>query len=68
MADLSSSAALEQLTQDFYPVLPVVMYGRPARLGTEAPSETCVWYGWRDLRALMYRATSQPISSIIVLF
>ena len=51
MADLSSSDALEQLAKDFYPVLPVVMYGRPAKLGTEAPSETCVWYGWRDLRA-----------------
>ena len=51
LADISGSDALEQLARDFYPVLPVVMYGRSAKLGKEVGSETCVWYGWRDLRA-----------------
>ena len=51
MADLKGSDSFSHLAEMFSPVLPVVMYGRTAQLGTQVKKEETVWYGWRDLRA-----------------
>ena len=54
LADISGSDNFKHLCEIFSPVMPVVMYGRTAKLGTTVKKEETVWYGWRDLRACMY--------------
>ena len=54
MASMSGSDNFREIREMFYPVLPVVCYGRTAKLGTTVKKEEAVWYGWRDLRACMY--------------
>ena len=54
LADMSGSDCFQHLCEIFSPVLPMVLYGRTAKLGTPIKKEEAVWYGWRDLRACMY--------------
>ena len=46
LADISGSDNFKHLCEIFSPMIPVVMYGRTAKLGTTVNKEETVWYGW----------------------
>ena len=49
--ELSDAASwdLGKMQQHFWPVKPVLLFGRPAKLPPHCPVEHAVWYGWRDI-------------------
>ena len=52
--ELSDAASwdLGNYQEYFWPVKPMLLFGRPASLAPACPVKHAVWYGWRDLGVL----------------
>ena len=54
--ELSDAASwdLGAYSSHFWPLKPVLLFGRPAKLAPSCPVQHAVWYGWRDIGVLKF--------------